>query len=910
MIFADMPPVKHLMEWIVGFSQSLWSSALSVLTTSVHGAATSGEEFDNLVSSASDAVSAPDAWRGLVVVATVISSVMVGAVAMFKRLNQKRGPPAGGTSYVKENQIHDQSVDHSVLADELASVLTGIKIFYPNLGQIGMLINDKDQVIKLLKHWIDIKARTISIKYGLLQEVAADFAAGRRVIVMYFGEQESPDAILLARQVHFLKNELDIAVVEVDKTVQRQGLGRSLVREFIETFGHRFDIAVQLNYQGRRIAGQLRWQSFFGSLGFKSRYTDYKHHFRPRNGHPAKTNRFISFIIFLTLIIFSPSTAQAADASVNDWNVPVIAGVVAAIVIGAVIMLMKRLNQKRGPPQAKVAAKPEVTVTLPQHFAADAAEKVGGRIVELQNQYDRNVNIVLATGNTMTRFLHLLADNPDIDRSRINIYHLDEYRGIERNHQQSFAFYLMRHFMFLNGIPRENVHFVADTVRHDPFLMEYIPFTTVRMPLLVKRYILNPIYSSFVLPFYLTRYMRVLKNNGGADIIMLGMGMNGHLAFNERLGFIKGFIVYRILDRFLPMRPVKLSKETIEANKKDYPGIVDVPFAVTMGMNAILNSGADLYFLVNGTRKAAVLKEVMEGPIADRTPASRLRGTPNVQYIFDTEAASLLHTANNKAIRNQTRFGGRLMLLILSIRAWLNQAPSNSFKDVSGVTGLRGLLRKKLATGSFPEVESNIDDARVKLDDNIGLKDVRIASLPSQWGFDAMVAVLGDQPMGSFKPWIGYGIIKAIVEGEDIDTIILATTGNRQRVHRQNAQRDHGPRHPRHHLYSSDDTGCQDRCHEAQRCFDHHGRCRRQSAAELRRSRCGRQSGDELNRVQEPVLFCGSRRSGSDHIVRGIGRSDPGCLSAADPDSRHDRDHHPGGSRRTRQRHRDRRQAS
>lgn len=86
------------------------------------------------------------------------------------------------------------------------------------------------------------------------------------------------------------------------------------------------------------------------------------------------------------------------------------------------------------------------------------------------------------------------------------------------------------------------------------------------------------------------------------------------------------------------MRPVKLDKETISSNVADYPGIQKVPFAASMGMRAIWFAGAEIYFLVNGTRKAAVLKEVMEGPITDRTPASRLRKTPNVHYIFDDQA--------------------------------------------------------------------------------------------------------------------------------------------------------------------------------------------------------------------------------------------------------------------------------
>jgi glucosamine-6-phosphate deaminase len=275
--------------------------------------------------------------------------------------------------------------------------------------------------------------------------------------------------------------------------------------------------------------------------------------------------------------------------------------------------------------------KRDIAVVKPGFFGEYSAADVGERIIFLQQDKDRIVNIVLATGNTMKEFLHELAAYPGIDPTRVRIYHLDEYRGLARDHPASFAYFLTEHFLSRIAIPAGNIYFVADAVKFDPF-------RNPRIPHVVSRYLLNPFYSWFVLPFFLNQYMKTLRQNGGADIIMLGMGMNGHLAFNERFGRMTGFVVYRIIDLFLSMRPVKVSQQTIIANKEDYPGIVNVPFAASMGMRAILRSGAEIYFLVNGTRKAAVLKEVMEGPVTDRTPASRLRKTPTVHYIFDAQA--------------------------------------------------------------------------------------------------------------------------------------------------------------------------------------------------------------------------------------------------------------------------------
>jgi 1,4-alpha-glucan branching enzyme len=356
-----------------------------------------------------------------------------------------------------------------------------------------------------------------------------------------------------------------------------------------------------------------------------------------KNDRSSSDNRGVASVPVLSnLSVGLLLTANTSEAAAYGLHVVssiatglAVIGVIGLIVTAVVIfrqLFFASANTKRGPP--------EVTVTTPEEFAATAATQVGARIVELQKSLHRNVNLVLATGNTMTNFLHTLAENKQIIWHRVNIYHLDEYRGVTREQKQSFAHYLNSHFLSRVRIPSQNIHFVIDANRLDPFMNS-------RLPLWMVRSILSPVYSATVLPVSLYLYMRQLKNNGGADVIMLGMGMNGHLAFNERFGRIKGFVVYQIIDRLMAMRPVKVSAETIKANLNDHPMIARIPFAVSMGMNAIVNSGAHLYFLVNGVRKAAVLKEVLNGPITDRTPASRLRTAPNVHFVFDTDAAGV-----------------------------------------------------------------------------------------------------------------------------------------------------------------------------------------------------------------------------------------------------------------------------
>jgi glucosamine-6-phosphate deaminase len=126
-------------------------------------------------------------------------------------------------------------------------------------------------------------------------------------------------------------------------------------------------------------------------------------------------------------------------------------------------------------------------------------------------------------------------------------------------------------------------------------------------------------------------YEETVKNKGGIAIQLIGIGTNGHIAFNE------------------PGTPfdsrthiTKLSKETIEANAIHFPSIEDIPVrAVTMGIQSILDAKW-IIMVAFGKNKAKAIREMLKGKISPDMPASILQKHPNVTVLLDTEAASLL----------------------------------------------------------------------------------------------------------------------------------------------------------------------------------------------------------------------------------------------------------------------------
>ena len=123
----------------------------------------------------------------------------------------------------------------------------------------------------------------------------------------------------------------------------------------------------------------------------------------------------------------------------------------------------------------------------------------------------------------------------------------------------------------------------------------------------------------------------IVKNCGGTDLQLLGLGHNGHIGFNEPAEDFPKFT-----------HCVDLTESTIQANARFFDKPEDVPTqAYTMGIGTIMRAKRIL-LIASGKGKAAIVKEALFGPVRPQVPASILQLHPDVTVVLDEEAASYL----------------------------------------------------------------------------------------------------------------------------------------------------------------------------------------------------------------------------------------------------------------------------
>ena len=209
----------------------------------------------------------------------------------------------------------------------------------------------------------------------------------------------------------------------------------------------------------------------------------------------------------------------------------------------------------------------------------------------------------LATGSSpVGTYEHLVEmyENGDLDFSQVTTVNLDEYKGLAGSDEQSY-----RYFMNTNLFDHVNIDkartFVPDGLEPDPQKA-------------------------------CAAYNEIIRSHGGIDLQLLGLGRNGHIGFNEPgAAFEK------------ETHCVDLTESTIEANKRFFASEDDVPKqAYTMGIKNIMQA-KKILVVVSGEDKAAILKEVLYGPITPEVPASILQLHNDVTIVADAAALSKIN---------------------------------------------------------------------------------------------------------------------------------------------------------------------------------------------------------------------------------------------------------------------------
>ena len=238
---------------------------------------------------------------------------------------------------------------------------------------------------------------------------------------------------------------------------------------------------------------------------------------------------------------------------------------------------------------------------------ADAAamSRRAANIISAQVIIKPNCVLGLATGSTPIGTYQQLVErckNGDLSFAEVTTVNLDEYLGLAPTHEQSYR-YFMNHNLFDHvDIKMENTH-VLNGMAADP-------------------------------DAECTAYNELIHSLGGIDLQLLGMGHNGHIAFNE-----PG-------DNFgLETHVVSLSERTIDANKRFFASRDEVPRkALSMGIKNIM-SARKILVVVSGEEKAEAVYKSVTGPVTNEVPASVLQLHSDVTLVGDSAALSKLKEA-------------------------------------------------------------------------------------------------------------------------------------------------------------------------------------------------------------------------------------------------------------------------
>lgn len=187
----------------------------------------------------------------------------------------------------------------------------------------------------------------------------------------------------------------------------------------------------------------------------------------------------------------------------------------------------------------------------------------------------------------------------DLDFSGITTVNLDEYKGLSRDNDQSYFYFMNHHFFGKVNVDPERT-FLPDGTETDSDKA-------------------------------CREYNRIIENVGGIDLQLLGLGHNGHIGFNEPNTVFEA-----------ETHCVDLAPSTVEANKRFFASVDDVPRqAYTMGIKTIMQARKVLV-VVSGRDKAAAVKEAFFGSITPQVQGSVLQLHSDVTVVADEEALSEL----------------------------------------------------------------------------------------------------------------------------------------------------------------------------------------------------------------------------------------------------------------------------
>jgi glucosamine-6-phosphate deaminase len=227
--------------------------------------------------------------------------------------------------------------------------------------------------------------------------------------------------------------------------------------------------------------------------------------------------------------------------------------------------------------------------------------KRAAELVALELNKKPEFNLGLATGSTpvgMYEELVKLYKKKKIDFSKVNAFMLDEYFGISKKDKNSYYYYTHNKILNYVNIKKLNFH-VIDSETKNP-----------------KK--------------FCKEYDKLIRKNH-LDLQILGVGVNGHIGFNEPGS-----------RRHSKTRLIKLTEDTRKINSRFFKNVNEVPkYAFSQGIGTILKA-KKIILLADGKNKAIAIRNLVKGKVGKKWPVSFLRKHKNLIVILDKEAGKLI----------------------------------------------------------------------------------------------------------------------------------------------------------------------------------------------------------------------------------------------------------------------------
>lgn len=230
-----------------------------------------------------------------------------------------------------------------------------------------------------------------------------------------------------------------------------------------------------------------------------------------------------------------------------------------------------------------------------------AMSKKAAQIFAEEIRRKPNLVLGLATGSTPVgtyQELIRMHNEEGLDFSKVVSFNLDEYYGLTPDNPQSYNYFMFENLFNKINIKRENIH-IPDGTASD-------------------------------IENYCKEYDSQIEKFGGIDLQLLGIGVNGHIGFNEPAD-----------ELIVGTHLTDLTEDTIKANSRFFDSIDQVPTkAITMGLGSIMKA-KKILLLASGKSKAPIIAKLLkDGVVTTKNPSSFLLLHPNTTIILDEDAAS------------------------------------------------------------------------------------------------------------------------------------------------------------------------------------------------------------------------------------------------------------------------------